>query len=261
MLKYYEEEVFLYSTPEKNILSSDNLRFLLLSVMIICLIGNLMVFSSSYIYARENFSGAFHFFNRQILYSFFGCLIMYMVGKTKFTFWIKYSKALLILSTVFLTFTFVPGLGVQVKGASRWVNLGVITFQPGEILKYTTLLYSIYFFEVMHKESLLEKVKSSAVFLFPLAGLILQPDFGTFFICCSTIIFIAFMSRFDKKYFLGFLGVASVSMTLVLLSAPYRLNRLITFLDPWKDPKSSGFQIIQSFLAFSNGGVLGEFWK
>lgn len=217
-----------------------------------------MVFSSSYIFAREKYGSPFYFLNKQLIYTVFGFFLMWVISNTKYQFWIKFSKQIVIFSTFLLALTFLPGIGIEVKGANRWLNLLFISFQPGELAKYSVLFYSVYFFEVLNKAPLKERLSGLPYLILPLFLLVLQPDFGSFFICCSVIFFISFLSSFNRKYFYSFL-VGGVSAVLgVLLMAPYRVARLITFLDPWKNPKSSGFQIIQSFLAFSNGGVTGK---
>ena len=236
----------------------DSLRYFLLSLIFIVLLGNVMVFSSSYIFAREKYGSPFYFLNKQLIYTVFGFFLMWVISNTKYQFWIKFSKQIVIFSTFLLALTFLPGIGIEVKGANRWLNLLFISFQPGELAKYSVLFYSVYFFEVLNKAPLKERLSGLPYLILPLFLLVLQPDFGSFFICCSVIFFISFLSSFNRKYFYSFL-VGGVSAVLgVLLMAPYRVARLITFLDPWKNPKSSGFQIIQSFLAFSNGGVTGK---
>ena len=217
-----------------------------------------MVFSSSYIFAREKYGSPFYFLNKQLIYTVFGVCLMWVVSNTKYQFWIKFSKQIVVFSTFLLALTFLPGIGIEVKGANRWLNLLFISFQPGELVKYSVLFYSVYFFEVLNKVPIKERLSGLPYLILPLFLLVLQPDFGSFFICCSVIFFISYLSSFNRKYFYSFLIGGVSAVVGVLLMAPYRVARLITFLDPWKNPKSSGFQIIQSFLAFSNGGITGK---
>ena len=94
--------------------------------------------------------------------------------------------------------------------------------------------------------------------VYPLGIFVIQPDFGTFFISASIIAFIAFLSTFPRKYFYSAVISGALVAVGILFAAPYRVKRVLTFLDPWKDPRGSGFQIIQSFLAFANGSVFGS---
>ncbi len=217
-----------------------------------------MVFSSSYIFARERYGSPFYFLNKQLIYTVLGFVLMTIVSKTKYQFWIKFSRHIIIFSTFLLGLTFLPGIGIEVKGANRWLNLLFFTFQPGELAKYSIMFYSIYYFEVLNKAPLKERLSGLPYLIMPLILLVFQPDFGSFFICASTIFFISFLSSFNRKYFYSFLVGGVSAVVGVLIMAPYRVARLISFLDPWKNPRSSGFQIIQSFLAFSNGGITGK---
>ena len=122
----------MFNDLQIKIKETDNLRFLLLALLFIVLLGNVMVFSSSYIFARENYGTPFHFFFRQVVYTVLGATLMIVVSKTKYTFWIKFSKHFMIFSTALVALTFIPGVGVEVKGANRWINLFFVSFQPGE---------------------------------------------------------------------------------------------------------------------------------
>ena len=105
----------MFSELQIKIKETDNLRFLLLALLFIVLLGNVMVFSSSYIFARENYGTPFHFFFRQVIYTVFGATLMIVVSKTKYTFWIKFSKHFLIVSTALVALTFIPGWELRLK--------------------------------------------------------------------------------------------------------------------------------------------------
>ncbi len=185
-------------------------------------------------------------------------LLSFIGGKTRISFWIKYGFYINILVVIILSLTFVPGVGSSVKGASRWISLFNISFQPGELIKYTILIVSLSFFDKFNDLSKKEKIKYSVSLLLPFVFLIKQPDYGTFLICFVVLVFVCYMSSFSRKNFYILLtsGV-SVGIALLFLES-YRIQRIFTFLDPWKNPKTSGFQIIQSYLAFASGGVFGE---
>mgnify|MGYP000731021173 CR=1 FL=1 len=132
------------------------------------------------------------------------------------------------------------------------------SIQPGEFVKYSVMLAAIYFFNEFSKMQKEQRYKSLVSLLAPIVLLILQPDFGSFSISLILIFFACFMSDFSRKYFIsaGVLGISS--MGILLFSAPYRVKRFLTFLDPWSDPQNAGFQIIQSYLAFANGHIFGQ---
>ena len=220
-------------------------------------IGLVMVYSSSYIFAVENYGKSSYFFIRQLTNTLIGIMVFTFVSVTKFKFWIKYSEKIHLFAFCLILLTFLPGIGISIKGSNRWINLFVFQFQPGEFLKYSTVLMATNFF-VNFETFSVEKILKSLLILFaPIFILALQPDFGTFVICFGLIIFCCFLSSFPRKIFYGLFTFSGILGAIILTMADYRVKRMLTFLDPWKDPKSSGFQIIQSYLAFSNGGFFG----
>jgi cell division protein FtsW len=221
-------------------------------------LGIIMVYSASYMFAKENYGTSTHFFFRQLIFLVVSLVVALVVSKTKFRFWLNYSFQINIFASMCLILTFIPGLGTVVKGANRWISVGGFTVQPGEFVKYTCLLSSIYFFENFFKMEKDQKIKHGLSLLFPLALLINQPDFGTFAICCSVMAFACFLSNFPRKYFYSTAIIAFVSALLLMVSQPYRVKRLMAFLDPWKNAQGSGFQVIQSWIGFANGSIFGK---
>lgn len=237
----------------------DRLIKIFLSVLaIIITIGLIMVWSSSYILASENFGSPYHYIIRQLIYLFLAILVAYTVSKTKYTFWLKYGYMVNIAASMIVALTIVSGFGASAKGASRWLTFGGFSLQPGEIVKFTVILSALSFFENWNKMDTKEKLKHGGTLFLPLVLLIKQPDFGTFFICFVVISFVCFMSSFPRKYFYYSLVGGGVAGVFVLFSQAYRVKRLLTYLDPWKNPQGSGFQIIQSYMAFANGSAIGQ---
>lgn len=237
----------------------DRLVKVFLSVLgIIITVGLIMVWSSSYILASEMFGSSLHYIIRQLVYLFLSIGVVFVVAKTKYTFWIKYGYLINIAASLIVALTIVKGIGASAKGASRWLSFGGMSLQPGEIVKFTVILSALSFFENWNKMDTKERLKHGATLLLPLALLIKQPDFGSFSICFMVISFVGFMSSFPRKYFYASLLTGGVAGVFILFSQAYRVKRLLTYLDPWKNPHGSGFQIIQSYLAFANGSLLGQ---
>jgi cell division protein FtsW len=231
---------------------------LLVNVLLILFFGVIMVFSSSYMYARENFDSPTHFLIKQVFFILLGSGVAFILSRSKITFW--YKQAYFIHSFfIFLLFlTLVPGVGLMMKGSERWINLRFMLLQPGEFVKFSLILCSIKYFENFSHYTKQQKLRYSLSLFLPLLGFILQPDFGTFAISFTIIFFIAFLSHFPRKYFYSTVVIGFISAIGILFAAPYRVKRILVFLDPWKDPKNAGFQIIQSFLAFAHGSVTGQ---
>lgn len=231
--------------------------FLIILGIIISL-GVIMVYSSSYMYAKEKFGNSAHFFFRQLLFIFISASIAFIVSKTKFKFWIKFIFPIHLICTGVLALTLVPGIGVLAKGANRWISLGAFSLQPGEMMKYSILLFSLHFFENFFKMSARERYIRTTALILPLILFILQPDFGTFSICFAIISFTCFLSSFPRKYFYSALSSGLVIGIIVLFSKPYRVKRITSYLDPWENSQGSGFQIIQSWMGFAGGGFWGR---
>ncbi|MCO4753792.1 MAG: putative lipid II flippase FtsW [Bacteriovoracaceae bacterium] len=232
-------------------------KYFLLDVSLIIIIGIIMVYSSSYIYSKEVLGSSTHFLFKQLSFLIFGAGVAFVVSKTKVAFWYKHIVKINWVMTALLALTFSP-LGINIKGSQRWLSLGGISLQPGEFIKYTLLFTAVHYFNHFNGYSLEERAKKALAFIVPLGILIAQPDFGTFTISAVMIAFACFLSDFPRKYFYSIGAVGAVGIGFILVSAPYRVKRLLTFLDPWADPQNSGFQIIQSYLAFANGHFFGQ---
>ncbi|MFG1500467.1 putative lipid II flippase FtsW [Halobacteriovorax sp. XZX-3] len=233
-------------------------KLFLIITSIIVGVGIVMVYSSSYMFSKEVYGTSLHFFSRQILFALVGVAMAYVVAKTKYQFWIKFSFHLNLVVAFLLVLTFIPGLGVVAKGANRWINLGFGSLQPGELAKYTILMMSLFFFENYEKLNLKNRLKYVANIGLVLLLLLLQPDFGTFFICALGMGFSCFISNFNRKYFYIMGVTGTILSALILVAQPYRVKRLMAFLDPWANPRGSGFQVIQSWIGFANGGFFGK---
>ncbi len=227
----------------------------ILSVLLIC--GLIMVYSASYIYAKEKFGSSFHFFNKQLVFIVLGCVLAFVISRTKFNFWYQQFYKINAIAIFLLALTFTP-FGLTIKGSQRWINLFGFNLQPGELVKYTVAMSAIYFFEKWQKNSPKQRGIESLHFFIPLGFLALQPDFGTFSITLALIFFVAFLSDLPRLYLIISGVIGAVCSGILMVAAPYRVARLMTFLNPWEDPQNRGFQIIQSFLAFANGHIWGQ---
>lgn len=232
-------------------------KYFLVDVSLILILGIIMVYSSSYIYSKEVLGSSTHFLFKQLGFMTVGILAAFVISKTKASFWYKHIFKINWIMTFLVALTFSP-LGLTIKGSQRWVSLGGFSFQPGEFIKYSLALSAVYFFNGWSSYTTDEKLKKSLSFIVPLCLLIIQPDFGTFTISAVMIAFACFLSDFPRKYFYSAMVLGVAGLGGILVAAPYRVKRLLTFLDPWADPQNSGFQIIQSYLAFANGHVFGQ---
>lgn len=242
----------LQLTPEKTV------RFFYWNILILVLFGLVMVYSASYLTAKEHFGFAGHYFTRQLLFFILATGLAFTLQFCDFELIVKHSFKINLFFCFLLIMTFVPGVSAPSKGAHRWLNIAGLSVQPGEFIKYTLILPAIFLFDNFTTLPIKKRLLYGAYLFLPLLLLILQPDFGGFSICILGILFVCFLSSFPRRYLISILMLAiTVSFTVVMM-APYRVQRILTFLDPWKDPQGSGFQMIQSYLAFANGMIWGK---
>ncbi|GGL44746.1 stage V sporulation protein E [Sporolactobacillus putidus] len=236
-------------------------RLLLVATFALLTIGLIMVYSASEVWASYKFGGdSFYFFKRQLLFASMGTVLMFMVMRIDYRIWRSWAKTGMAACFLLLILVVIPGVGLVRGGASSWLGVGAFSIQPSEFMKVALIIYlSRYLSE--HQSTLLHFRKGLIPALLPVFlafGLImLQPDLGTgtvLVLTCLTMIFAA-GARTRHFVIMGAVGLAGAAA--LILSAPYRIKRLTSFVNPWQDPLGSGFQIIQSLLAIGPGGLLG----
>jgi cell division protein FtsW len=159
-----------------------------------------------------------------------------------------------------LALVFIPGMGTRVLGAQRWLKLGPFTFQPGEFAKFAVVFFTARQLDL--KRDRLQHLSAGVLsnFVVPLPAfllLLLQPDFGTTVIITLVIFLLMFIAGVPKRYLFGALSIAAVAGLALALGSEYRRQRILTFIDPWRDPGGRGFQVLQSLVGFNNGGIFG----
>jgi cell division protein FtsW len=233
-------------------------KYFVVVTLLIILFGLIMVYSSSYIYAKEIYGASSYYFSRQLIFIIVGIVLAFVVSKTKIDFWLKYGVQINFAIMGLILLSFIPGIGSGAKGANRWIEVLGMRFQPGELLKITVALSGVYLFDKWDEITWRRRAIAGLSIILPLILIIKQPDFGTFAICGLVLAFSCFMSKFSRKLFYLVTTTGFVLSAIVLFSQTYRVNRVLAYLDPWKNPKGSGFQIIQSYLAFANGSIFGQ---
>ena len=238
----------------KNKQSSIDLLTLLLALSITT-IGLIFVLSSSYIWAEYKFDDAFYFFKRQFLFASIGVIGMIAVSRIDYQIYKKYATPFFLVSLVLLILVLVPGIGLVRGGARSWIGIGAFSLQPSELIVFLARYMSNY----------VEDAKTFKKGVIPLLFLILlvfgvimlQPDFGSGMVIVATGFVMLFICGVPIRYFVYFILTGIAGIVVLIISAPYRLQRITAYLDPWSDPIGSGFQIIQSLYAIAPGGLFG----
>ena len=232
---------------------------LLLATLFFIGLGLVQVYSSSYIFAFENHGDGLYFFKRQMIFSFIGICGLLVIAYVPWRYWEKWGFLLFPVALGGLLLTLVPGFGVKVGGAQRWLQLPLgFRFEPAELLKMSYPLI-LGFFLVHPGRKVGKIVWSMRMFLLfsPLVCLVRQPDFGSFVICSLVIFSIFFAFGLSWKYIIFSLLTFVGGGGILVMNSSYRMARVMAYMDPWKDPEQKGFQIIQSLLSFQSGGVWG----
>lgn len=237
-------------------------KFFLIIVILLVTIGTAMFVSASLgILVKDEKIFYSVLFNQIVLGLGFGLLGMYIVLKIDYKFWRKYSFYIFLFSILITAAVFIPQLGWSHGGARRWIQLGPISFQPVEFLKFGFIIYfAAWLSWVKNKAHSLKFGILPLAIMLAIIALILfkQPDTKSFILIALTGFSMLFISGVPLKYLLGLGTVAFLALSVLVFSTPYLQQRIKTFIDPSSDPRGSSYQIQQSLIAFGSGGIFGR---
>ena len=226
---------------------------------ILCLIGLILIYSASNIVCLDKYNDSFYYLKRQAIFFFIGLFLMKITSGIDYHILLKKANNVLIISSILLVLVLIPGIGIVRGGSQSWFSLGPISFQPSELFKVSIILFLSNYLKTHYPNT--KKLKTILppliITLLGFALIMLQPDFGSGFVMIASSISLIFISALPIKYFvyMGILGMIGAIGLIVV--APYRLVRILSFLDPFSDPLGSGFQAIQALYAIGPGGLLG----
>jgi len=235
------------------------INLLTISVVLVC-VGVVMIYSSSSIYAWERYQDSFYFLKRHLSFLSVGILLTFLAMVIDYRLLKRYARPLLWIAFFLLFLVLIPGLGREVSGARRWFRFKFISFQPAEFANLAVIIYIADFISRKQDKikSLLEGFIPPICVLGVICGLILiQPDLGTTITLGSVVLIMLFVAGVRGRYILSLILCSLPAVYLLVFSVPYRRQRILAFLNPWLDPKGSGFQIIQSQVAIGSGGLFG----
>jgi len=229
------------------------------TVILIC-IGIVMIYSASSIYAWEKYQDSFFFLKRHISFIALGILLTFLVMSVDYRKFRRFAKPVLILSLLLLVLVLIPGIGREISGARRWFRFKFISFQPSEL---AILAIIIYLADFIHRKGDMVRtlwkgfVPQMLVLGLMVLLILMQPDLGTALVIGIVVFIMLFIAGVRLTYLLSLILASLPLLYILIFSVPYRRMRIMTFLNPWLDPKGSGFQIIQSQISLGSGGILG----
>ncbi len=233
--------------------------WVLMCALLLVGIGLVMVYSASSALALKRTGDAAFFFKAHLVRVLLGLAVMVLLAGYDYLRLRRWTYPLLGLVFLALLLVLIPGVGHTAGGATRWLRLAGVSLQPSELAKLALVIYLAYYLS-KHQD----QVKTFSRGMLPplgvamlmVAPVLLEPDLGisiTLVVLAMGMLFVAGA----RLVHLALLAAAGVPVLYLLLSRGYWLDRMLSFLSPWKDPSDTGFQIIHSFLAFGSGGVMG----
>jgi len=236
---------------------------LIWSAVLLFSIGLVMVYSASIAMSEaEKFTGyrPGYFLVRHGLYLCVGIALAAVLFRVPLWLWQKAAPWLFLAGSIVLIAVLVPGLGREVNGSRRWIPLGFATFQPSEVMKLLVVLYAADY--TVRKAAFMDDVRKGFLPMFGvmtlIAALLLrEPDFGALVVVTAIAMAVLFLGGLNWRLFAGLAVLLAAAFVALIVSSPYRLQRILGFMDPWNDAYGTGYQLSHSLIAFGRGEWLG----
>jgi len=232
------------------------------SALLLLSIGLVMVYSASIAIAEAQFGPdrAGYYLWRHSAYLGLGLIMGLIAFQVPMQVWQKYIAYLFMIGVLLLILVLMPGIGHEVNGSQRWISLYVVNIQPSEYMKLFMVLYAADY--VNRKAADLNSLQKGFLpitVILSIVGslLLLEPDFGAFFVVSALAMSILFLGGASLKIFIGLIGILALGLYELIIRSDYRLSRVIAFMDPWADPYGKGYQLSHALIAFGRGEWLG----
>ncbi|NCR41825.1 MAG: FtsW/RodA/SpoVE family cell cycle protein [Microcystis aeruginosa W13-11] len=222
------------------------------------LVGLVVLFSASYALADSRFDNGLYYFIRQLVWLWIGLIGFNFLVRLPIEKLLKIAPWMILLVLGLILITLIPGLGANINGATRWIKIGPILLQPSEFMKPFLVLQGAAVFGGWPRLNVNQRLTWIAIFGLILAGILLQPNLSTTALCGITLWLIALASGLPLSYMTS---TALLGVTMAVVSVTFReyqRKRILSFLDPWQDPRGDGYQLVQSLLAIGSGGSTGS---
>lgn len=230
---------------------------LLVAVLILTAIGITFVYSASYYSAEITYNNKYFFVLKQAVGATVGLVAMLIFSRVKLDILKKLWIVGVVLSVILLCLVFVPGIGVENYGAKRWIGFGSFTLQPSEIAKFAYVLFCAVYMSKTDTGKFRYCIAPIVVGIMFCGLIIAEPNMSITMCMALLMIIMLYLSGMKWKYFLLMLIPLIIAVPLLIVIEPYRLQRLLAFIDPWASPKDEGYQLIQSLYALGSGGWFG----
>lgn len=230
---------------------------LFIPAITLSVLGLVMIYSASSYSAEVHYGDAFFYVKKQLLGFVPGLVLMYFAYNFPSERLKKLSTWALAVSVILLAAVFIPGLGQTSYGATRWINLGFITFQPSELAKFSLMLFLAKIYSEKPPKSVKYLILPFAATAIVLALIMAEPNMSVTLAIAVAVLLVTVAAGLDNKVVIALSLLALAAIPVLIVAEPYRVRRLLAFLDPWANPKDEGYQLIQSYYAIGNGGIFG----
>ncbi|MGN1066415.1 MAG: putative lipid II flippase FtsW [Candidatus Fimimonas sp.] len=230
---------------------------LLFAVVALVLVGLLFVYSASKYTAEITYGNEYFFLFKQLIGAAIGLVAMVAVSQINLSFIKKLWIAGVVVSTVLLVLVFVPGISIENYGARRWIGFGSFSMQPSEVAKFAFVLFCAVYMSKVDLRNFKNCLPIMAVGLLFCGLIIAEPNMSITMCMAMLMVIMLFLGGMKWKHFLMFLVPVACAVPLLIVMEPYRLQRLLAFIDPWASPKDEGYQLIQSLYGLGSGGFFG----
>lgn len=232
-------------------------RSLVIAAAVLSLFGVVMIYSASNYQAELQTGDAWFYAKKQAISLIPAFLACVLGSKISLKFLCKIRYVILGFSILSLALVFIPGLGVESYGATRWLNLGVTTVQPSEFAKFGLMLFLAGEMSVHPPVKFRYMIAPLLSIGATCALIMLEPNMSITMCVGLASIIVLFVGGIKPRYFVALLVLVGVAVPLMIILEPYRMNRLVAFVDPWANPRGEGYQLIQSYYALGSGGLFG----
>lgn len=220
--------------------------------------GLAVLFSASYPVADAEFGDGLYYFKRQLVWAMLGLVGFNLVIRSPLRYILSLSHWIVIILLSFICITLIPGVGTTVNGATRWIALGPIPFQPSELIKPFLVLQGARLFGQWERLSWRVRLLWLGIFVMVLLAILIQPNLSTAALCGMTLWLIALAAGLPFPY-LGGTALGGFLLAFISISLKeYQRRRVMSFINPWADPLRDGYQLVQSLLAVGSGGTWGS---
>jgi len=230
-------------------------------ILTLVVLGCIMLSSASVVIASDRFSDSYYYVKQQLIRGIIpGVMGAFICSFIDYRILRKFAKFFLFGAVLLLIVVLIPGVGTATKGAQRWIGLGFFSFQPSEIVKLFFVIY-LAAWMTKHQQAIREKWKTFLPFLFLIIPIglfmVLQPDIGTFGLMAMVALAMYSIASAPWRQIVAFMGLGGAFVAIVAIVKPYRLARLLVFMNPDIDPQGIGYQLNQSLIAVGSGGLWG----